>query len=469
MDERLEQLGADVARIQDETLPDGRRRAAVRRKLLVTPLPAKQRTRRLWRPAMGLALTSAALIALFMFRTSEPGLVEYRVGDAPPSNRIDEWIAAPDTQMLPITFTDGASVRLGPGSRARVRKLSELGAAVELERGEATVHVVHRNETRWTVEAGPFVVNVVGTRFRVQWEPRNEAFGLDMLEGTVRLNAPSGMRTVTPSDGPVRLSLRNSEPAFPAPEAEPRAPHEEEPNVERHRARATSAPEPPPAAPVGPARGRSEARVATPDTPSYRPPSGPLELRLPPKTPDAASDPKPVEETQAQPETEPDSAPREEQTPDAPEPTWQELAADGDYEKMLSSLSPAQIEEAMWQGDEHDVVNIAAAARRTGDARTRYMYSVVRARFAGTDGAANAAFMIARMEFHANAPDAAVGWLEIYLRERPDGRFAREAAGRLVEAYVQIGDAAKARAAAERYLTRYPDGPHAALARSVLQ
>jgi transmembrane sensor len=123
----------------------------------------------------------------------------------------------------------------------------------------------------------------------------------------------------------------------------------------------------------------------------------------------------------------------------------------------------------MWQGDERDVVNIAAAARRTGDARTRYMYSVVRARFAGTDGAANAAFMIARMEFHANAPHAAAGWLEIYLRERPDGRFAREAAGRLVEAYVQSEDSPKAKAAAERYLARYPDGPHAALARSVLQ
>ena len=142
--------------------------------------------------------------------------------------------------------------------------------------------------------------------------------------------------------------------------------------------------------------------------------------------------------------------------------------AEGAYEEMLSSLSPAQLEEAMWQGDERDVVNIAAAARRTGDARTRYMYSVVRARFAGTDAAANAAFMIARMEFHANAPDAAVGWLEIYLRERPDGRFAREAAGRLVEAYLRVDDSSKAKAAAERYLARYPDGPHAALARSVL-
>ncbi|MBW2159577.1 MAG: outer membrane protein assembly factor BamD, partial [Deltaproteobacteria bacterium] len=134
-----------------------------------------------------------------------------------------------------------------------------------------------------------------------------------------------------------------------------------------------------------------------------------------------------------------------------------------------STLDPEQFKEAIWQGDENDLVNLAAAARRTGDARARHIYSVVRSRFAGTDGAANAAFMIARMEFHADAPHAAANWLEIYLRERPRGRFAREAAGRLIEAYVHADDTLGATDSAERYLARYPNGPHAALARSVLQ
>ena len=48
-------------------------------------------------------------------------------------------------------------------------------------------------------------------------------------------------------------------------------------------------------------------------------------------------------------------------------------------------------------------------------------------------------------------------------------RLAREAAGRLVEAYHQSGDNDRARKAAEQYLRRYPNGPHTALARSVLQ
>jgi hypothetical protein len=414
---------------------------------------------------MGLALASTAFIALFVFQASETRLVEYRVGDAPPSTRVDEWIAAPETQMLPIVFTDGATVQLSPGSRARVRRLTELGAAVELENGEASVHVVHRDETRWTVEAGPFVVNVIGTRFTVRWEPGEEAFGLDVREGTVRLSGPNGTRTITPSDGAVRVSLRPPPPTPTTPAFA--APVEEETDTGPRPARIVERPELQTTAPSSLAPVRSEARVPTPDTPSYRPPSGALELKLPPKPPDAAPDRPPATDPELEIESEPESATREIPAPE-PEPAWKALVAEGKYREMLTSLSPAQLEEVLWQGDERDVVNIAAAARRTGDLRTRYMYSVVRARFTGTDAAANAAFMIARMEFHERAPHAAAGWLEIYLRERPEGRFAREAAGRLVEAYMQSEDAPKAKAAAERYLARYPNGPHAALARSVL-
>lgn len=464
MDERLEQLGAEVARIQDEALPDGRRRAAVRRRLLQTPRPSAHRTWGLWRPAIGLALASAALVAVFLLRPLESEIAEYRAGDAPPSTRVDEWIAAPGPATLPIVFSDGSSVQLSPGSRARVRQLSDTGAVVQLEHGQATVHVVHRNETRWTVEAGPFAVNVIGTRFRVQWEPADEAFGLEVLDGAVRLSGPGGTRTVTRGDGAVRASLR------------PPAPVNEEPNIEPGPARTIEASGPPPAAPPSREptfeptreRTRAEPRFTTPDTPSYRPPSAPLELKLPPKSPGIAPDAPSPAQTPDVAETQTEPAETEEPAP-APEPAWKALAEEGAYEEMLSSLSPAQVEEAIWQGVEDDLVNMAAAARRAGDARAGYIYSAVRSRFPGTDGAANAAFMIARMEFHVGTPRAAASWLETYLRERPNGSFAREAAGRLIEAYVDADVSPSAKAAAERYLARYPNGPHAALARSVLQ
>jgi outer membrane protein assembly factor BamD (BamD/ComL family) len=135
----------------------------------------------------------------------------------------------------------------------------------------------------------------------------------------------------------------------------------------------------------------------------------------------------------------------------------------------LTDLRPQEIERALWQARADDLMELGAAARRANDRRAGYVYSVVRSRFPGTDAAADAAFLLARMHFHDASPHMAATWLETYLRERPEGRFAREAAGRLIETYQQTADMARARGAAERYLRRYPRGPHAELARSVLE
>jgi outer membrane protein assembly factor BamD (BamD/ComL family) len=68
-----------------------------------------------------------------------------------------------------------------------------------------------------------------------------------------------------------------------------------------------------------------------------------------------------------------------------------------------------------------------------------------------------------------NAPPArAVKWFSAYLSEEPGGAWAREASGRLIEAYQASGDPGAAREAAKRYLGRYPDGPHAEFAKRVL-
>ena len=55
----------------------------------------------------------------------------------------------------------------------------------------------------------------------------------------------------------------------------------------------------------------------------------------------------------------------------------------------------------------------------------------------------------------------AAKWFALYLSEG-GGPYAREAAGRLIEARERSGDGAGALAAAKAYLTSYPDGPHAA-------
>jgi len=74
------------------------------------------------------------------------------------------------------------------------------------------------------------------------------------------------------------------------------------------------------------------------------------------------------------------------------------------------------------------------------------------------------AFLLGRSASGAQA----VQWFSAYLKEQPSGALAREALGRLIEAYQAAGDRVSSRAAAERYLKSYPDGPHATLAREAL-
>ncbi len=460
MSKRLEELGAEVARIQDEALADGGRRAAVRRQLAsdATEAPPQVRSPR-WVPALAWAGAMAAIaLAVVALWPTAAGPVAYRVEGGAESRLLDRSVTATVDRPMSIEFTDGSGVQLGPSASARVRQLRVDGATLRLERGEATVSVRHRAATRWSVEAGPFVVRVTGTRFRVGWRPEPETFDLEVFEGEVRVAGP---------DAPERV-LRSGD------------------EMHRTLAPATLPEPPPPIEDPAPALRKRIESVAPSRAPTYEPPvrasprksptrptAPPLELRLPPKEPSTNAELKP-----AQNEAAPEASPREEPEPLAepattdaapPQPAWQTLLDEGKHRELLTELGSDQLEQAIWQAGPNDLIDLGAAARQLGDARAGYIYSVVRSRFAATDAAADAAFLLGRMQFHSGAYRTSATWFETYLRERPRGRFAREAAGRLVEAYHQAGDRDRAREAARQYLSRYPNGPHATLATTVLE
>lgn len=139
------------------------------------------------------------------------------------------------------------------------------------------------------------------------------------------------------------------------------------------------------------------------------------------------------------------------------------------YKDAIEKLPPAEIDAAIRQANADQLLSLGTAARLLDDHRSELIYNMLRSRFPGSDQAADAAFMLGRMDFHAHSYASAAAWLETYLRENPDGRFARGATGRLIEAYDRLGDRALLRSAATRYLSRYPDGPHAARAREALE
>lgn len=454
MSKRFERLGAEVARTQDESLDDPRRRARVRRRLL-DPAPPTRPPSRAWRPALALTVVVATAIAALTLWPSAMKPIAYRVDAGEESSALNRLIAAPDNRPLPLRFTDGASVHLMPGTRASVAELTPVGATLQLERGVATVSVKHRETTRWSVRAGPFLVRVTGTRFRVGWSPQERAFDLEVFEGEVRVSGPDTPEQAVGGGAALRVVPRLEI------EADPSDPNLA-PSSARGEREATSE--------------RARPLDIRPRTSGSRRPARDLELDLPPKKPasveGSVAPGRPPEPATKAPDAQAENEnKRELETPKTertPEP-WEAFFARGSYELALVELSPEEIERALWQADANDLMELGAAARHVRDRRAAYIYSVIRSRFGGTEAAADAAFMLARMYFHSGAPQTAATWLETYLREQPDGRFAREAAGRLVEARAQAEDDTRARAAAERYLERYPDGPHAALARSVLE
>lgn len=457
MTKRLEELGDEVARIQDETLADDSRRRAVRRRLLAGERRAAPQKRPRWAPMIAWVGAMAAIVlAVAVLWPSVPEPIAYRVQGEAESRLLDREIAAPIDGARSIAFTDGSAVRLSPSARARIRQLRTDGATLALDRGEATVSVRHRETTRWSVEAGPFLVRVTGTRFRVGWRPEAESFELQVFEGEVRVSGPDMPERVVRRGEEVRETLP------PAVEPEPEPPPIEEPGpMPRKRAE-----------PVTPAGSSGyEPPIRTPSRPSSTRPARALEPNLPPKepstevAPDAVPTPSPTERPDSIRTEEPQVSAEPSRTEPPP---WKTLLDRGDYRALLTELTPDQVEQAVWQADATQLIDLGAAARRLGDSRAGSIYTVARSRFPGTEAAADAAFLLGRMQFHSGAYRSSATWFETYLRERPDGRLAREAAGRLVEAYDQGGDRNRAREAAEQYLSRYPEGPHAALARSVL-
>jgi TolA-binding protein len=145
--------------------------------------------------------------------------------------------------------------------------------------------------------------------------------------------------------------------------------------------------------------------------------------------------------------------------------SWRALEASGKYADAVKAAERRGLAGIYQSGGGDDLLALARASRFAGrmDVAEQAL-TACRARFAGSPQAAMSAFLLGRSASGAQAAQ----WFSTYLREQPNGALAREALGRLIEAYRAAGDHVSGRAAAERYLKSYPDGPHATLARQAL-
>jgi TolA-binding protein len=286
---------------------------------------------------------------------------------------------------------------------------------VVVERGSLHVDIVPRKGNEWSVIGGPFEIHVTGTVFDAAWDPEREELSVAMQHGQVIVHGPCAAAERT-------LSGREAAKISCAPAAE------KEPG-------ATSS-EPTPAAPPAPALPGAPAPAGAASSSAASAPRAVRSANVPPATPPAS---------------------------------WKELVGEGRYQAALVAAETAGFDRLCNELGPHDLLELGAAARMAGrSARATEAYAAARRRFPGSDSAATAAFHLGQLAFDgARAFAEAHGWFETYLAERPQGALAAEALGRAMEAEQRMGDPS-ARATAEKYLARFPDGAHAALAKRLL-
>jgi len=207
----MKELFEEVRAEQDRQLSDDRVRREVASRLRDAPLPAPARPAR----ARWLELAAAAAVAgltvgaaAWWRAASDPPAppehaaertVERTVERAVPEPALT-YTAAPEVHEAAggflaaadapgeVRFSDGSALTLAPEAQARVVSLDGAGAAVAIERGRVHADVRHREDTRWRVLAGPFVVHVVGTRLAVAWSGVDASLVVEVTEGAVRVD-----------------------------------------------------------------------------------------------------------------------------------------------------------------------------------------------------------------------------------------------------------------------------------------
>jgi transmembrane sensor len=137
-------------------------------------------------------------------------------------------------------------------------------------------------------------------------------------------------------------------------------------------------------------------------------------------------------------------------------------------EPLVAPESDVVVDPPEAPADLDAMLESAQHAALAGDIATAERgFRGVRASSPGTDESALAAFLLGRLAFDEQRDyDEAARWFHTYGEERPNGTLAREALGRELEARVRSHDPS-ATEVAQRYLARFPDGPHAARARDL--
>jgi len=389
-----------------------------------------------WQTGAGLALAAGLVLASVQWlrhhEAKTPGALSYVVenGASSEGRSIDVDNAASST----VRFSDGTEVRLDQGTHAQIRRLSDRGAEVAMSRGTLHAAVIHSPASEWSFDAGPFVVHVTGTEFGLSWAPEQDRFDLRLEHGSVTVSSPvvsdpipvraGQWLTIHPHSN--RVFLRDL--VEPAPSDEPRDADSGAPSSAK------------------PELADAPATSTAPSFSNRAPMHAPSAVRSAP---------------QPEPQPEPPAAPATH--------AWAQALAQGKVRQIVDEALQLGLDDCLARSSASELSALADAARYTRrDDVARKALMAERQRFAGTRVAADAAMLLGRLAEAGQNDGQALRWFDTYLTEAPGGAYAAEALGRKMAVVRHTGGSAGARALAEEYIKKYPEGTYSSAARAIL-
>jgi hypothetical protein len=341
-----------------------------------------------------------------------------------------------------VRFSDGTRVDLGAGARMSVVAPGAHGARLRVDEGEAHFSVMHLPHASWSVEAGPYLVEVTGTVFDVRWSSRDEIVEVRLHAGSVRVSGPLLAEHATLRPGQ-RLTARLATRELRIDE-----------NVGGGAAPTVTVP-PPAIAPR--ASAATEAQPAT-EAPTPTPtPTLPT-----PRVPSPARAGKGSARKVASAEIPP--------VPEWAPERWQARVSAGDAKAVVAEAVSHGIDSVVADADAPALVALADAARYSGHSYlAERVLRAERSRFPGTPAAGAAAFFLGRLADDRGAPGEGLDWYRRYLSDAPTGPYAAEALGREMMGVARVSGQPAARELALDYLRRFPEGTYLLHAQAILQ
>jgi len=372
------------------------------------------RRRRLRRNVLGATavLLCVGGISTRYFRHVTPSEkpIEYRVAWAAAPAPIGKYVAPETKEPLALRFSEGSVVQLAPGARARVARTTTHGATVLIETGGAQVNVVHRPATDWTILAGPYTVRVTGTAFNLDFESATQKFELKMQSGVVTVDGP-GLAHPVEVARDQKFVHYVGDVTF-----EKEDPHATE--VATDAATAKSLHE----------------DIATESAASRR---------------TSPNEPSNAHESLVK-------------------SGWAAEVARGEYASVLKKANEKGWSQVLEGSSAQDLMAVANAARFLGRSEaSREAFQALRRRFKGSTAALQATYLLGRLSEAGSTKDA-LSWYVQYEREAPNGPLIAEAVGRQLLLLQATGDRSGTERLAREYVSRFPDGPYAGVARKIV-